>query len=175
MQHCILWIVYGKTFIPSSLVNTLGLRGTYQGLTATIVKQGSNQAIRFFVYTSLKKWLQQGDNSKDIGSVRTFLIGGVAGAASVFGNTPVDVVKTRMQVCGEPHPQGRETTPTPRKAWVYTRLVNTITVYINGEICSVTTRPYTLSKCSACGHYCWNQTDVVIFPFMIPGFGCSQV
>lgn len=30
--------------------------------------------------------------------VRTFLIGGVAGAASVFGNTPVDVVKTRMQV-----------------------------------------------------------------------------
>jgi len=30
--------------------------------------------------------------------VRTFMIGGIAGAASVFGNTPVDVVKTRMQV-----------------------------------------------------------------------------
>ena len=84
---------------PLSPVNKLGLRGTYQGLTATIVKQGSNQAIRFFVYTSLKKWIQEGDNSKDIGSVKTFLIGGVAGAASVFGNTPVDVVKTRMQVC----------------------------------------------------------------------------
>ena len=26
------------------------------------------------------------------------MIGGVAGAASVFGNTPVDVIKTRMQV-----------------------------------------------------------------------------
>ena len=26
------------------------------------------------------------------------MIGGVAGAASVFGNTPIDVVKTRMQV-----------------------------------------------------------------------------
>ena len=35
----------------------------------------------------------------DIGNIRTFLIGGVAGAASVFGNTPIDVVKTRMQVC----------------------------------------------------------------------------
>lgn len=80
-----------------TIVRQQGLRGTYQGLTATIVKQGSNQAIRFFVYTSLKKWIQEGDNSKDIGSVKTFLIGGVAGAASVFGNTPVDVVKTRMQ------------------------------------------------------------------------------
>ena len=36
----------------------------------------------------------------DIGNLKTFLIGGVAGAASVFGNTPIDVVKTRMQVCG---------------------------------------------------------------------------
>ena len=26
------------------------------------------------------------------------MIGGLAGAASVFGNTPIDVVKTRMQV-----------------------------------------------------------------------------
>lgn len=33
-----------------------GLRGTYQGLTATVLKQGSNQAIRFFVMTSLKNW-----------------------------------------------------------------------------------------------------------------------
>eukprot|EP00061_Rhincodon_typus_P008255 g30705.t1 len=34
----------------------IGLKGTYQGLTATILKQGSNQAIRFFVMTSLKNW-----------------------------------------------------------------------------------------------------------------------
>jgi len=50
------------------------------------------------VYNNLKSWLQDGDNSKEIGMVRTFMIGGIAGAASVFGNTPVDVVKTRMQV-----------------------------------------------------------------------------
>lgn len=83
-------------FLPFPLTHT-GLRGTYQGLTATIIKQGSNQAIRFFVYTNLKRHLQGGDNSKDIGNIRTFFIGGIAGAASVFGNTPVDVVKTRMQ------------------------------------------------------------------------------
>lgn len=63
-----------------------------------MVKQGTNQMIRFFVYSNLKSWFQGGDNSKDIGAARTFLIGGIAGAASVFGNTPVDVVKTRMQV-----------------------------------------------------------------------------
>lgn len=38
-----------------SFVNVgLGLRGTYQGLTATMLKQGSNQAIRFFVMETLK-------------------------------------------------------------------------------------------------------------------------
>lgn len=76
-----------------------GLGGVYKGLTATVIKQGTNQMIRFFVYTNLKSYLQGGDPSKDIGSIKTFIIGGIAGAASVFGNTPVDVVKTRMQVC----------------------------------------------------------------------------
>jgi solute carrier family 25 citrate transporter 1 len=80
-----------------TIVRQEGIKGTYQGLTATIIKQGSNQAIRFFVYTSIKKWLQDGDITKDIGSVKTFITGGIAGAASVIGNTPVDVVKTRMQ------------------------------------------------------------------------------
>lgn len=80
-----------------TIVKTDGIRGTYQGITATILKQGSNQAIRFFVYNNLKTWLQDGDNTKEIGMVKTFLIGGVAGAASVFGNTPIDVIKTRMQ------------------------------------------------------------------------------
>ena len=54
--------------------------------------------IRFFVYNNLKLYLQGGDRTKDIGAIKTFLIGGLAGAASVFGNTPIDVVKTRMQV-----------------------------------------------------------------------------
>lgn len=35
-----------------------GLKGTYQGLTATVLKQGSNQAIRFFVMTFLRNWYQ---------------------------------------------------------------------------------------------------------------------
>lgn len=87
-----------KRFVISSNRIVSGITGVYQGLVPTILKQGTNQMIRFFVYSNLKTWLQEGDNSKDIGAIRTFLIGGVAGAASVFGNTPIDVVKTRMQV-----------------------------------------------------------------------------
>ena len=79
--------------------NITGLRGTYKGLLPTILKQSTNQAIRFFVFNEIKKFLQAGDKMKDIGVIQTFCAGGMAGAASVFGNTPIDVVKTRMQVC----------------------------------------------------------------------------
>lgn len=54
--------------------------------------------IRFFVYENLKHWIQGDDYGKDIGTIKTALCGATAGAASVFGNTPIDVIKTRLQV-----------------------------------------------------------------------------
>lgn len=82
------------------IVRTEGLKGIYQGVLATVAKQGSNQAIRFSVFNPLKNYFSDGDPKKDIGVVRTFLCGGLAGAASVFGNTPVDVIKSRLQSIG---------------------------------------------------------------------------
>ena len=76
-----------------------GFRGVYQGVVPTIMKQGSNQAIRFFVMESLKEWYKGGDNNKQVPKLVVGAFGAVAGAASVYGNTPIDVVKTRMQVC----------------------------------------------------------------------------
>ena len=63
----------------------------------TIVKQGSNQAIRFWVLLTLQDLYRGGDKDKKVPKLWTGLFGAIAGAASVYGNTPVDVVKTRMQ------------------------------------------------------------------------------
>jgi len=46
---------------------------------------------------SCKDWYRQGDPKKPVPKWMVGLFGGFAGACSVFGNTPLDVVKTRMQ------------------------------------------------------------------------------
>ncbi|XP_026137310.1 tricarboxylate transport protein, mitochondrial-like [Carassius auratus] len=62
-----------------------GIRGTYQGLTATVLKQGSNQAIRFFVMTSLRNWYKGDNPNKSINPVITGVFGAIAGAALTAG------------------------------------------------------------------------------------------
>ena len=81
----------------SLIVKEQGIGGVYKGVTATIMKQGSNQAIRFFVMETLKDMYRGGDSNKHVPKLVVGAFGAVAGAASVFGNTPIDVVKTRMQ------------------------------------------------------------------------------
>mmetsp|Transcript_1413 Transcript_1413/g.3796 ORF Transcript_1413/g.3796 Transcript_1413/m.3796 type:complete len:331 (+) Transcript_1413:37-1029(+) len=84
----------------STIVKEQGFSGTYKGFGATVIKQGSNQAIRFVVYDQMKQ-LFLGKNyqkeGKKLSVPQTMVSGAIAGAASVFGNTPVDVVKTKMQ------------------------------------------------------------------------------
>lgn len=80
-----------------SIIAKEGIMGTYRGLTATIMKQGSNQAIRFYVMETMKDWYREGDPKKHVPKLMVGLFGGIAGATSVIGNTPLDVVKTRMQ------------------------------------------------------------------------------
>jgi len=80
----------------STIVKEQGVSGTYKGLVPTIIKQGSNQMIRFYVMHELSSYLKKGQ-SRDLSTLEVFLCGAIAGGASVFGNTPIDVVKTRMQ------------------------------------------------------------------------------
>ena len=79
------------------IVKSEGIGGIYKGLTPTILKQGSNQAIRFFVMETMKDMYKGDDHNKPVPKLLVGAFGAVAGAASVFGNTPLDVVKTRMQ------------------------------------------------------------------------------
>src|SRR6218665_2266116 len=78
------------------IIREKGWRGTYQGVLPTLLKQGSNQAIRFFVFESLREWYTNKNGEKP-NKLVTPMFGAVAGSASVLSNTPIDVVKTRMQ------------------------------------------------------------------------------
>ncbi|GAA54776.1 tricarboxylate transport protein mitochondrial [Clonorchis sinensis] len=84
------------------IAKEFGIGGLYKGVTPTIMKQGTNQAIRFFVMESLKDQYRhyRGDqiSGLPVPKLLTGVFGIVAGAASVYGNTPLDVIKTRMQV-----------------------------------------------------------------------------
>lgn len=81
----------------TTIVRNEGLSGVYKGLSATIIKQGSNQAIRFYVMETCRDMYKGDDPKRPVPKLLVGAFGVVAGAASVFGNTPVDVVKTRMQ------------------------------------------------------------------------------
>jgi len=47
---------------------------------------------------TMKDWYRGGDPKAPVPKMVVGAFGAIAGAASVFGNTPIDVVKTRMQV-----------------------------------------------------------------------------
>ncbi|XP_039495743.1 putative tricarboxylate transport protein, mitochondrial [Drosophila santomea] len=79
------------------IIKAEGISGIYKGLTATVLKQGTNQAIRFLVLESLREWYKGDDHTKSVPKLLVGVFGVIAGAASVFGNTPLDVIKTRMQ------------------------------------------------------------------------------
>jgi len=81
--------------MASSMVS--GFRGVYQGVGPTILKQGTNQMIRFYVMETCKDKYRKGDPNASVPKLVVGAFGALAGAASVFGNTPIDVVKTRMQ------------------------------------------------------------------------------
>ncbi|XP_022181062.1 tricarboxylate transport protein, mitochondrial [Myzus persicae] len=81
----------------SIIIKEQGISGVYQGLMPTILKQGTNQAIRFYVMGALKNLYKGDDPNKPVPKLLVGVFGMAAGAASVYGNTPLDVVKTRMQ------------------------------------------------------------------------------
>lgn len=79
----------------STIVKTEGIGGIYKGLGPTILKQGSNQAVRFVVYNKLKEAVS-GPN-QEFGMIKSAMCGAAAGSVSVMCNNPIDVVKTKMQ------------------------------------------------------------------------------
>jgi solute carrier family 25 citrate transporter 1 len=72
-----------------------GVRGFYQGLLATTLKQSATSAVRMGTYSALKEeWRARGLPAS---SAATFGIGVVAGIVTVYATQPFDTVKTRTQ------------------------------------------------------------------------------
>lgn len=78
----------------STIVKEQGIGGLYKGYTATLLKQSSNQGIRFLVFADSTKFLQRYIDNKPVAD---FFAGGFAGFCSTMANNPVDVIKTKMQ------------------------------------------------------------------------------
>jgi len=78
------------------IVKTDGIKGIYQGATATALKQGSNQGLRFMWFNEYKAFVTD-DGNKAMTPLLGLAGGMSAGCFSTLGNNPFDVVKTRMQ------------------------------------------------------------------------------
>lgn len=92
----------------STLIRTEGIGFLWRGVTLTALRQGTNQAANFTVYTELKtrlqKWQQQHHHNtqnevgvKDLPSYQITIIGLISGAVGPFFNAPIDTLKTRRQ------------------------------------------------------------------------------
>lgn len=81
----------------SKIIKAQGLAGIYRGCIPTVLRQGSNQGIRFVVFDDASKILANATGKDQNNVAISLLSGGIAGACSVVANTPIDVVKTNMQ------------------------------------------------------------------------------
>ena len=80
-----------------TIVKNEGIFGFYNGLIPTIIKQSSNQGIRFMSYGVYKNAITNYNGNNKITTYQSFIGGMIGGAISTVCNNPIDVVKTRMQ------------------------------------------------------------------------------
>ena len=77
-----------------SIARAQGFWGIYAGPLTTVMKQSSNQGVRFVVFEDAQKIYNRFIPVKIIADL---FAGATAGICSTFINNPVDVVKTNMQ------------------------------------------------------------------------------
>ena len=77
-----------------SICQEKGIGGIYKAPVATVIKQSSNQGIRFVVYEDASKYIGKFIHTKILTDL---LAGAFAGFCSTMANNPIDVVKTKMQ------------------------------------------------------------------------------
>jgi len=80
-----------------TVVREEGFGALYRGVSLTALRQGTNQAANFTAYSELRASLQRYQNTSDLPSWQTSIIGLISGAMGPFSNAPIDTIKTRLQ------------------------------------------------------------------------------
>merc|ERR1712083_671225 len=79
------------------IMGSEGPMGLYRGAFPTILKQGTNQAVRMPLQVQLMGLIIMGDETKKQNPLLNGAAGFLAGCGSVFLTQPQDCVKSRMQ------------------------------------------------------------------------------
>ncbi|KAI9348630.1 mitochondrial carrier domain-containing protein [Obelidium mucronatum] len=80
------------------MIKEEGFASLYKGVALTALRQSTNQAANFTVYSILKSQLESAQGSdKTLPAYQHLLMGFVSGACGPLFNAPIDVIKTRIQ------------------------------------------------------------------------------
>jgi len=88
----------GPIHCVATMVREEGALSLLKGVTPTMIRQGSNQAFNFMVFSALNQhiWGKRNGDGVQLASWKAFTNGIVAGAVGPCFNAPVDIVKTRL-------------------------------------------------------------------------------
>jgi solute carrier family 25 (mitochondrial citrate transporter), member 1 len=85
-----------KKGVPK-IIKKNGIKDLYKGLTPTIIKQSTNQGIRFMSYNIYKNNIINIGHNKQITTIQALIGGMFSGTISTLCNNPIDMIKTRLQ------------------------------------------------------------------------------
>mmetsp|Transcript_72459 Transcript_72459/g.203431 ORF Transcript_72459/g.203431 Transcript_72459/m.203431 type:complete len:387 (+) Transcript_72459:37-1197(+) len=80
-----------------TIVREEGFGALYKGVIPTMLRQGCNQAVNFTMYNLMKKEVMKHQQTTELASWQSLMIGGLSGGMGPIVNNPLDVVKTRLQ------------------------------------------------------------------------------
>lgn len=89
----------GASITAAQLIREKGVMSLYTGALATLLRQSSSVAIRFFCFDQIKTSMCQGlgHEADKAPAWVSFMAGGTGGAVSVCLNNPIDVAKSKIQ------------------------------------------------------------------------------
>ena len=80
-----------------TIVTEEGVGALYKGVTLTCLRQSTNQAVNFTIYSQVKAYLMNYQHTDSIPGWQSLILGGISGALGPLSNAPIDTIKTRIQ------------------------------------------------------------------------------